>query len=197
MMAQQGVERFYKITADGSDAVKALNDIAAATASVDKRLADFSKGLKDLKKDLIGAFGAHEIKEGVLRIVENMSKIVDESAKLGVSTEEFQKLSFAAKQSGVSAEALATNIKKLQQGMAALNDPTSKQGQLLKQMGVSAGDTVTQALGKVGDSLKNVLDEGKKVAIINEAISKSANQMLPMLEKGTEGLDEFATTAEK
>src|SRR5262245_58038431 len=64
-------------------------------------------------------------------------------------------------------------------------------------MGVSAGDTVTQALGKVGDSLKNVLDEGKKVAIINEAISKSANQMLPMLEKGTEGLDEFATTAEK
>src|SRR5215831_366828 len=103
------VERFYKITADGSDAVKALNQIADATKASEKNLSAFHSALKDTKKLLEEAFAIETFKkvvEGFKSIVESMAHIEDESKKLGVGTDELQRLEFAAKQSGVPLEAL-------------------------------------------------------------------------------------------
>ena len=190
-MATTALERLYKITVDGSKAIADLEKIAKSTKSVDDRVKQFSKEFSDLKRNLLGGIGFAAVVAGFNSIVASMSDIVDQSQKLGITTTAFQQLQFAAKQSGVSAEALNTGIKKLQIGLQSLNDPTSEQGRLLKELGVTAGDDVTKAFDKIADAYKNSNEEGKKVAIVTKALGKSANELVPLLNNGSEGLREF------
>jgi hypothetical protein len=191
------VERLYKLSVEGGQAITEMKRIAKASDDTAKQVAKFRKDFADLRNTVLAGLTFKAVVEGFKGIVNAMSDIKDQSEKLGVTTEEFQRLSFAAQQSGVSATSLATGIKKLQIGMQELNDPTSKQGALLKQLGVTTGDTVTTAFRKIAIEFKKTGDEGKKVAVITGAMGKSANELIPIFKGGAEALDDFNKQADQ
>jgi hypothetical protein len=189
-MATDAVERLYKLSVEGGQAITEMKRVAKATEDSAKHIKEFQKQFKDMKNTLLGGLTVAAIVTGFKGIVASMSEIVDTSAKLGVTTTELQEMRFAAQQSGVSAEALNTAIKKLQIGMQELGDPTSEQGRLLKQIGVQEG-SVTKAIHKVADAYQRMGNESQKVAFITKTLGKSANELIPFLEGGSEALNKF------
>jgi hypothetical protein len=185
------LERIYKLTVEGAAAEKQLQQIAASTAGVDKQFADFTNTVSTLGKTLLAGFSVHAVVESFKSIVESMGEIVDTSQKLGVGTDELQKLRYAASLSGVSAESLNQGLKKLSIGLADIDDKTSEAGQQLRSLGVTSKDTVETALEKVADQFQRASDGAQKTAIAVKAFGKAGNDMIPLLNEGSKAIKEF------
>ena len=185
------IERLYKLSVDGNQAVAQLNRISDSTKNVDKQIQSFTKGFSDFKNKVLIGFSAAAVVAGFKGIVDAMSEIVDSSQKLGVSTDELQKLRFAAQQTGVDAGALDIGIKKLSIGLTQIDDASSEAGKQLRALGVTSKDTVGTALEKVAGQFEKAADGSKKTAVAVQAFGKSGNQLIPLLNSGAEGLRAF------
>lgn len=191
------IERLYKVSVDGGEAIRQLNKIADSTKNVDKQIQDFTKGFSDFKNKVLAGITFATVIAGFKSLVDSISEVADTSQKLGIAASELQKLRFAAGQSGVSAEALNTGIKKLSVGLSEIGDNTSEAGKQLRSLGVTSGDTVTTALKKISDKFKDASDGAGKTAVAVKGLGKSGNELIPLLNAGSEGLEKMAKQAER
>lgn len=84
------------------------------TSKIQKQLNDFTtKQAKSLGKGLLGGVSVYGAVRGFEAMAEAAAQITKESQKLGVSTEQFQAIAFAAKETGMSVEDIAQNLKDL------------------------------------------------------------------------------------
>jgi hypothetical protein len=196
-VATENLERIYKLTVEGSQAERQLREIAGSTAGVDKQINEFSKSLQSLQRNLLAGLTFGAVVAGFKSIVDSMSEIVDTSAKLGVATDELQKLRFAASQLGVNAGALETGIKKLSVGLTEIDDKSSEAGAQLRALGVTSKDTVGTAMEKIADEFQRAGDGAGKTAVAIKAFGKSGNELVPMLNEGADGLRRFGDEAER
>src|ERR1041384_7492928 len=144
---------------------------ASLTAIVSMNTSAFSRGIKTIKSGvgslLSGAtkiggifaglttgFAAVEFTKGIKEAVHFGDTLFDISKATGVSTERLAGLKFAAEQTGASFEAVTKGLAFFSKKMVAAADPTSKEGQILNELGVS----VTDAAGRLRNPA-DVLDD--------------------------------------
>ena len=109
---------------------------------------------------------------------------IDKGAqRLAVSTEEFQRLRFAADRSGVPLETLG-------EGMSRLGAEAAKTGKKLKPN--------IELLKDVAEEVFNAKTKTEQAAIATKAFGESSRKLLPILREGRAGIealgDEFAST---
>lgn len=125
------------------------------------------------------------------------------SEKSGVSTEALSGLGFAAKQSHVDMETLVKGLEKLNKSVfAAATAPASAQNAYTR-LGISLKD----AEGNLRSTEDIFLDVAGKIAGIESPVArgalaiqifgKSGAELLPLLNKGKQGIEEFIETAKK
>jgi hypothetical protein len=194
-MAAATIERLYKVTVDGNEAVRQLQKIAGSTQAVDSKLAAFGETVKKAGAALGAAFVVDRIVSGFQSVVDSMDKLVKASQEVGVAAENLQALRYAAEASGASAEELDKGLQKLSQGMQDIESGTTSAAKALRAMGVTGADTADQAFAKIADAFAEMPDGAQKTALAIDIFGKAGARLIPTLNAGREGLREFAKEA--
>ena len=178
-------------------------DLLMRTASFETDTKKAEKRLRELQKEAT-AFGkamgvavvagaaamVYALKEAV-DSADNMSKMAQ---KVGVTTEALSELSYAAKLSDVSMDALQAGMVKLAKGAAEGNDA-------FKAMGINVKDThgdlkTTDVLmSEVAGKFATYKDGAEKTALAVELFGKAGADLIPLLNSGATGLAEMAAEA--
>lgn len=179
------------IMIDDKDAIKSLND-------AEKKAKDSAKAVETLgnKAAAMGkavAIGAGVAVTTLFGLATNSAKVAgdidDASQRVGMSAEEYQKWTYAAKLSGLEQEKLESIMKKQQTVFADASMGVGTAAKAYQDLGIDiSGLTADGAFEKVIMALANTEDETKRNAIANDLFGKSYADLAPLLNTGSEGI---------
>lgn len=117
------------------------------------------------------------------------------AANLGISTEEIQKLGFAAEKSGVSTEQMTTGLARLSRQIYEAKTGSKEAAETFRKAGISAEQVkgfrnAEDALFALSDRLQNIQDPIKRTAIAQELLGRGGYQMVAFLSKGSKAIQE-------
>lgn len=131
------------------------------------------------------------------KTMEAGDRIDKMSQKMQLSRKSFQELDYVFTQSGASIESMDKGILKLSQSMVKSQQGDKNSITLFKQLGISVKDT-TGHLRKTEDVMFDALQTLQKMpagaqrtALAVQLFGKSANELEPLLNKGSKGVNEL------
>lgn len=192
----------------GNSIIGALRVVFGAdTAQFDTALKDSSKNLKafGVSAVTVGALAADAIKGAANAIafafsqaLEQGNKIAGLSRSLGVAVEQLSALKYAALASGNSLEELGEGLKGLQARMVeALADNRSSPARAFAAIGMSAKDLQRDATAvflDLAQKFQSFADGPAKQAL---ADAFGIGQLLPLLNRGKDGIQQFMAEAQR
>ncbi len=119
------------------------------------------------------------------------------SNMIGVSTDEWQKFSYAAKMSDVSNESLMRGMKALSASMEEFNNKSGDGYKILTALGLSTVDVtgkqkpLTQMFKEVATEFSKYEGGARMVDYANKLMGKSGMDLIPMFKDGGKGIDEY------
>lgn len=147
---------------------------------------------------LATAFGA-SIKSAI-DLADELNKL---SQRTGLSVESLSQLRYAAKLSDVSADSLNTGIKKLNVSIAGGIAGDKEKVALFKELGVTLTDTsgrtktADQVLLDIADTFAKSRDGAGKTAAAYGLLGKAGDEMIPLLNGGSEAIKAMMLEADK
>lgn len=170
----------------------------------DKKLDHSAEKMKGLAEtamkagEAIGiAFGLHEISEFIQKQVELGTQLLHTSEMLGLSTDELQAFQYAGSNAGLGADEATTalrfmnkNIGEAAQGAGAAGPVFQKFGVHLKDAGGRIRPT-SELLAEVADGISKLDSPAAKTAAAMEIFGRSGARMIPLLNKGSKGIEEL------
>lgn len=124
------------------------------------------------------------------------------SQKLGVSAENYQKLSYAMERNGTSIDTVSKGVKKITNDLADAENGVDGAGESFDKLGVSLKNTdgsmktTEQVLLESIDALSKMENETQRNALAQEIFGKSASELNPLLNAGADSLAELMQEAE-
>lgn len=180
---------------------KLESDLGRAARLAEQRAAEIRRTLGGIATAIGGAFSAAKITEWVrsaLDAQDNLSKL---SQKVSVSTETLSGWELAAKQAGVESEGFTTAQIKLAQAATKAAAGHKEQIDQFRAVGVSVTDAsgklkpMEQLFGEVADGFAKYRDGATKTALATDLFGRSGGQLIPLLNAGKEGLDDYVKMA--
>ncbi len=181
---------------------KANKSIEDTTDKAKKSEGGLSKVIGTAGKVGAAVLGGATVAAGALtamvgKITETTGAIKDSADRAGVTAESYQKWSFAAAQSGMSAETLEKAMIKQQKAFADASTGSKTAQAAYNALGLdvkkigSSGEAFDLVMNKLAD----MEDETQKNAIANDIFGKSYAELTPLLNEGSEGMDALKQTA--
>ena len=168
-----------------------LKRIQSAADQFSTRVTD---GLKNGLGGLAAFFTAGAIVNQVKSVVDQLDRIADAAAAIGVTTQTLAELGFAANQSGTDAQTLEGALGKLNIKISEAAGGNKEAVKLFAALGVQLTDTdgkvrSTEAvLADLADIFKALPEGPQKSALAVELFSKSGAGLLQFLSQGSDGI---------
>lgn len=174
------------------------------------KMGDVMKGLGTVMKGLVTAVagvGAAVAGVGaaitglVLTSADAAGELVDLSAKTGISTTQLQEMAYAGEQLGVSVDTIAGSMARLTRGMGDARSGTGPAAEAFAALGVSVGDANGNlrdnqyVFADVIDALQKIPNEAERDALAMEIFGKSAQELNPLIQAGSDGIADLAEQA--
>lgn len=143
-------------------------------------------------KNAMLAAGAGTVIHGVKRLVDGIGDIRESAQRLGVTTDQFQRLNVLAEQNGTSVEALGTAFRTLAN---AAVQPTKATTAAFTKLKLSAKDThgefksTNDLFFEVAGALAGVSNEAERSALAQDLLGRGAQQLKPLFASGTKEID--------
>ena len=187
----------------GATTIKLMADIA----DIQRKFAEVSKianqtaGMVGKAFDSLGLkIGAALSVAGLAAWVRSAINAADEMSKLaqktGVAVKDVAGLQLAFRQSGLEASALQAHMSRLSKAMTDGNRAIAAMGLSARNADGSLKST-RQMLGEVADKFSSYADGAAKTALAVELFGKAGADMIPLLNSGSEALDQFDAMALK
>lgn len=112
------------------------------------------------------------------------------SAKTGVSVHDLQTLQAAGSTVGVSLDQMVTGFRKFDQALVGIGARSGAASLVLQQLGVQTRDN-KEALYEVADAFSKMEDGPQKAAYAVQLFGRAGLNLIPLLDKGRQGLEEF------
>lgn len=184
-----------------------------------KQADDARSGFDNLKKALstvgaalgatIAAIGTAAVTAGkkIWDMANDTAEAGDEidkqSQKLGISAENYQKLSYAMERSGADVEDFKKGTMNITKELANMQNGVDGAGSMFNQLGISVQNadgsfkSTEDVLLSTIDALSNMQDETQRNALANSVFGKSYQEILPLLNSGSDGIRQLMDEAEK
>lgn len=136
------------------------------------------------------------------QVAEMGDEIDKESQKLGLSTDSYQKLAYAMELSGSSISDLSKGVKNITDSLADAMNGVEGASDKFDALGVSLQNsdgsfkTNEQVLLDTIDALASMSDEVQRDAAAQDIFGKSAAELKPLLNAGSEGIRDMMQEAE-
>ncbi|PZR07080.1 MAG: hypothetical protein DI536_28915 [Archangium gephyra] len=192
-------------------------DLQANTAKLEKGLSAANQKLANFDKQmkaLVGVFALEKIGAAAISAAGALAQFVGEginaldqmgkrAALFGESSEDFSKLAWAFKQTGVEGEEFGKFMQGLGKNLTAAASGSKEQSALFTALGVSATDAAgnvrssSVVMGELADKFAAMEDGPAKAQLAIELFGKGGEAMLETLNKGSAGLVAAGAEAEK
>lgn len=196
-----------KLEAQSSQLTKELQ---SATRKIDT----FEKGVKSavgrvksafggFAEGFAGAFSIGAITSFAKATIDMADEVNRASQVVGLSTEAFSGLQYAAKQAGVESATFQTSLTKLSKTAVDAADGTGTAADAFKALGVSVKGadgslkSVDQLLIETADAFSKYGDSAEKTAAAQAIFGKSGAELLPFLNEGRSGIEALRAEAER
>jgi len=180
-----------------------MNRAAKISEDQAKRIDAAMSGLKSTIEGLgIAALVASQI-NGVKAAIDTLDKLDDLSEKFGIAAKDLSAYRYASEVAGTSTEAFAQGLNLLSRNMAAAAGGSKEQAAAFKAVGVSVKDangklrSADDVLLDLADRFSSYEDGAGKAALAQDVFGKSGAELIPLLNKGRDGITELRTEAEK
>lgn len=175
-------------------------DMSKGVAIVDNATARMAKAAASAKAALAGV-GVGLSVAGLVNFAKHGIDAADAmnnlATRAGVTTEEFSKLAYAARQADIGDSELvqglaifSTNLQKARNGVKSAQDA-------LRDLGVTDFSNFNKALGQAADKVQSLGRSSKSIALLRGAFGRGGGSLAVLFEDGAQGLSEFADAAER
>lgn len=126
----------------------------------------------------------------VTKVSDTAGEIDDAAKRVGMSAEEYQKWTYAAKLGGMETSKLQGLMVKQQKAFSDAKEGSAGMSQAYQRLGLdidsfsNAGDSFNSVI----DALANMEDETERNALANDIFGKSYADLAPMLAEGSDGI---------
>ncbi len=180
-----------RIKADIDDLTKNLNKAAKDADGFGDNIGKVSKAGAAVLVTLTTATIA-AVKAGG----EHAEQIEMVSQKTGIAKQVIQQWSVALAENNLSTDHLTTSMKALSKMMVEANDPSSAAANTFEELNVT-GKTTEAVILQLADRFKQMPDGAEKARLAVELFGKSGLDMIPLLNKGSEGFKESMEAAKR
>lgn len=201
---EQKLGGYEKAAKETAEQVKKLgNDTEAAakkSEAMNKASDVISKGLKVVAAAAAAAVAG--LTKFAISAAEYADTVLTESTVTGIATDKLQEYMYAAELVDVSTDTLTKSMAKQIKSMDSARDGSEAYADAYKTLGVE----VTNADGSLRDSQKvywevidalgNVSNETERDAIAMQLLGKSAQDLNPLIEQGSDRMNELAAEAQ-
>jgi len=205
-MADKEISLRFKVNDDGS---VVLDKISQNLKKIETNTQGVGNSLKLIKFDSLINLGerAFHAGERIYQLAKTTASALNDIDRLskvaGMSSEQFQKMQYAAKMTDVEAGELAIGLKKLSQAMDDATRGTGEASGWFSTMGISVKDVdgklkpLNKIMGEIADKFASWEDGPRKIAIAVDIFGRSGANLIPYLNQGAAGLKKFYEEAEK
>jgi TP901 family phage tail tape measure protein len=184
------------------------DSVSDGLRKAEKRLELFGEKTKEIGSAVamagaaVAAFGGAIVGAAAVSVAA-FSKIAgdfsDLAAQTGLTVELMSELETALKDAGSSVEEFAKSAVKMQRAISEANSGSKSAAETLARLGLSASDLINLSADeqflKIADALAKVKNPTDRLSLAMELFGKSAYKMLPVLEAGGAGIEEFRKKA--
>lgn len=184
------------------------DSVSDGLRKAEKRLELFGEKTKEIGSAVamagaaVAAFGGAIVGAAAVSVAA-FSKIAgdfsDLAAQTGLTVELMSELETALKDAGSSVDEFARSAVKMQRAISEANSGSKSAADTLARLGLSASDLIhlsaDEQFLKIADALAKVKNPTDRLSLAMELFGKSAYKMLPVLEAGGAGIEEFRKKA--
>lgn len=142
---------------------------------------------------------------GFKQVADQVDAIADSAKLLSMTTQELQRMGYAAQMAGSSQDEMSDALRFLNRNIAEALDGNKEAAQWFGRVGLSVDDLRKMKPGEVferiADKFKQVGDEGnnasKKIALMQALLGRSGTKLKQVLDLGSAGLREFYAEADR
>jgi len=193
------VRRVISIEAKiAQSAISQIKEMEKSLGGLEKSASSALTAMKGFVGGLVGAISVGAVVTAFKSLVDTLDDLNDTSERLGVSTDNLQAWGYAAQMSGTDAETLYKALGKLSVAMEDFSDDSAKSTKALQGLGVTAEDVAqgTDAVfAKLADGFAKMPDGAQKTAKAIELFGKEGAKLIPLLNAGADGLEDFKKQA--
>lgn len=194
---------FGSILINTDEADKSLSKTEKSAGSFASKL---GKGITTAAKwgvGIVAAAGAAGVALSNMakKSAEATDRIDKMSQKIGISREAFQELDYICSQNGMSVDQLQGNVKKMVNVMDDAANGSETAAQKFSRLGISVTDangnlkTSEDMFYETISALQSMTDETERNAAANDIFGGSYTEMIPLLNSGTESMEELRQKA--
>ena len=171
----------------------------------DKNARDFQRTAASIAKMSAGIAAAVSVGFAAMvkSSIDTADQLSKQSAITGVAIEELSGLAHGADMSGVSFEQLGAGLNKFNKQVADAFQGVGAGAQAFDSLGIKVTNldgslkTNYELIEEVSDALSQMQDGAMKTAIAQDLFGKSGAKLIPLLNGGRQGLQEFSQEAER
>lgn len=174
--------------------LKGKSDVEQVTGRAKKSVEtlgqSFKKAGDDIIKKFTGMFAGAVLFDKALNLIsgtfKELGEVADQVDRSGLSSDQFQRLAYAAQQSGVSVSVLAKATRQLRVDMAEAAAGTGKKVEMFKALGISmeqlkSGDA-TAVFVAIAKAMSDSSDDSERLLIATALFGdKIGNDIIPLL----------------
>lgn len=167
------------------------------------KIHDLFGEVKELGKLLAEAFVVKEIFEFTMHAAEAAEQLEHTAQATGLSTDELQAWQLGAAEAGVEGGEFTMALRRLSSALAGGEDGAGTQAKLLKKWGIEAKDAaghtqgLAEVLPQIAEHFKGMADGPEKSAKATELFGRQGARLIPLLNKGAEGVKELKKDLEE
>lgn len=171
----------------------------------DKEIDGLEKKIEGIKT-LMESFAAVEVVKGLFEMTEKFGEMAEElhkaSVNAGMGVEAFQKLAFAAKQSGIGQEQLGNGLALLSRHLYEAQTGSVEAQKAFQQAGISPGQIMGfkdagQALAVLSDKMQHTEGAAKRQYLAQSLLGRSGKEMVSFLSQGSGAMEKMGKEAER
>lgn len=174
----------------------------------DKGLKEFERGIGQAKSAMIGlgvviTAGAGAVLAMAHHTAEASESMDNLAKRTGVGAEEFQRMASAAASTGIGAEELANGLTILNRNLFMARKGGSEAAKAFASLGpsvlnaVKRGASAEEVFALTADAIARIDDPAKRAALSMAVLGRAGARMIPLLSKGSEGINELGNQAQE
>ena len=166
----------------------------ASAGRIERAMAGIGAKFNAFAGGAIAGLGIQQIATAAQTAIKSIADIADAAQRLGLTTNEYQDMAFAAQLAGVETDKLAVGLKKLAVNSSEAARGNGTLGEILKLNNVSIRDangnllSQVEILKTVAELVRNAASEQDQAAIAQAAFGKSGIDLLTFLQDGAAGV---------
>ncbi len=194
-MAGNTTTRVYELQVKlAQESLRSLKNLEKTAGDANKKLGALEEGFKGLAQGIAAGLTVDAVISSIMSAIDHVDQLATSAERLGVSVESFSALAFAAEQSDIALGELEAGVKNLQKSMI---DMGSKGNSVLEALGVDSAQDVEAVMADFADAFQQIQDPVAQTNALLAVFGKSGNALRPLLNQGSQGIEELMQKAEE